>query len=62
MKTLQELFEMYPAEYIEDEEIEWGSPVGGEIKKRPFIFIEQLPADKLDEVIEIVVSTILRSD
>jgi len=30
-KTLRELFEMYPADYIEDEEIEWGSPVGGEI-------------------------------
>ena len=30
-KTLQELFEMYPADYIEDEEIEWGSSVGGEI-------------------------------
>ena len=30
-KTIQELFEMYPADYIEDEEIDWGSPVGGEI-------------------------------
>ena len=30
-KTIQELFEMYPADYIEDEEIDWGNPVGGEI-------------------------------
>ena len=30
-KTIQELFEMYPADYIEDEEIDWGSPVGGEV-------------------------------
>jgi len=30
-RTLQELFDMYPADYIKEEEIEWGSPVGGEI-------------------------------
>ena len=30
-KTLRELFEMYPADYIEDEETDWGKPVGGEI-------------------------------
>ena len=30
-KTLRELFEMYPVDYIEDEEVEWGSPAGGEI-------------------------------
>jgi antitoxin MazE len=29
-KTIQELFELYPANYIEDEEIDWGNPVGGE--------------------------------
>ena len=30
-KTIQELFEMYPADYIKDEEIDWGRPVGGEV-------------------------------
>ena len=30
-KTIQELFEMYPADYIEDEETDWGNPVGGEV-------------------------------
>ena len=30
-KTIQELFKMYPADYIEDEEVEWGNPVGGEV-------------------------------
>jgi len=30
-KTIQELFELYPAEYIEDKEIEWGKPEGGEV-------------------------------
>ena len=30
-RTIQELFELYPADYIEDTEIDWGSPVGGEI-------------------------------
>ena len=29
--TIQELFEIYPADYIEDEEIDWGTPVGGEL-------------------------------
>ena len=29
-KTIQELFEMYPADFIEDEETDWGNPVGGE--------------------------------
>jgi len=32
------------------------------IKKRPYVFIEQLPADKLDEVLNIVISTILKSE
>jgi len=30
-KTIQELFAEYPADYIEDEEFEWGDPVGGEV-------------------------------
>jgi len=30
-KSIQELFELYPADYIEEEEIDWGNPVGGEI-------------------------------
>ena len=30
-KSIQELFEMYPADYIEDNEIDWGKPVGGEV-------------------------------
>jgi len=30
-KTIQELFAEYPADYIEDEEINWGAPVGGEV-------------------------------
>ena len=30
-KTIQELFAEYPADYIEDEELDWGEPVGGEI-------------------------------
>jgi len=30
-KTIQELFAQYPADYIEDEEFDWGDPVGGEI-------------------------------
>ena len=30
-KTIQELFELYPADYIEDQEIDWGNPVGGEV-------------------------------
>jgi len=29
--TIQELFELYPADFIEDEEIDWGEPVGDEI-------------------------------
>ena len=29
-KTIQELFAEYPADYIEDEEISWGQPAGGE--------------------------------
>ena len=29
-KTIQELFAEYPADFIEDEEIDWGAPVGGE--------------------------------
>ena len=30
-KTIQELFEDYPDDYIQEEEIDWGSPVGGEV-------------------------------
>ena len=30
-KNLAQLFEMYPADYIEDEELDWGNPVGNEI-------------------------------
>ena len=30
-KTIQELFDLYPADYIEDDELDWGHPVGGEI-------------------------------
>ena len=33
-----------------------------DIKKRPFLFVEQLPTDKLDEVIEIVVGSIMKSE
>ena len=33
-----------------------------DIKKRPYVFIEQLPEDKLDEVINIVISTIAKSE
>ena len=29
--TIQELFELYPADYIHDEEIDWGEPVGDEV-------------------------------
>jgi len=30
-KTIQELFAQYPTDFIEDEEIDWGDPVGGEV-------------------------------
>ncbi|MCL2405183.1 MAG: AbrB/MazE/SpoVT family DNA-binding domain-containing protein [Defluviitaleaceae bacterium] len=30
-KTIQELFAEHPADYIEDEEIDWGAPIGGEV-------------------------------
>jgi len=30
-KTLVQLFEEYPEEYIQDEELDWGKPVGDEI-------------------------------
>ena len=33
-----------------------------DIKKRPYTTIEQLPTDKLDEVLNIVVSTIAKSE
>ena len=33
-----------------------------DIKKRPHVVIEQLPAEKLDEVINIVISTISKSE
>ena len=29
-KKIQELFEMYPSEYIEEEELHWSGPVGDE--------------------------------
>ena len=29
--TIQELFAQYPADYIEDEEIDWGEAVGDEV-------------------------------
>ena len=29
--TIQELFELYPADFIEDEELDWGKPVGDEV-------------------------------
>ena len=29
-KTTQDLFELYPAVYIEEEETDWGEPVGEE--------------------------------
>jgi len=30
-KTIQELFAEYPADYIEDEKLDWGTPTGGEV-------------------------------
>jgi len=30
-KTIHELFAEYPADYIEDEELDWGTPIGGEV-------------------------------
>ena len=30
-KSIQELFAEYPADYIEDEELDWGTPIGGEV-------------------------------
>jgi len=30
-KNIQELFTQYPADYIEDNEYDWGNPVGGEV-------------------------------
>ena len=30
-KTIQELFAEHPADYIEDEEMNWGQPIGGEV-------------------------------
>ena len=30
-KNLAQLFEMYPVDYIEDEELDWGKPIGDEI-------------------------------
>jgi len=29
--TIQELFKLYPAEFIHDEEIDWGEPTGDEV-------------------------------
>jgi|GEM_PF-4205079 len=28
--TIQERFELYPADFIEDTEIDWGQPIGDE--------------------------------
>ena len=33
-----------------------------DIKKRPFVLVEQLPADKLDEILNVVISTISKSE
>ena len=33
-----------------------------DIKKRTYVLIEQLPADKLDEVLNVVISTISKSE
>ena len=45
-KTIQELFEMYPADYIEDEEIDWASPVGRELLRfsivKSFVYSDSL--------------------
>jgi antitoxin MazE len=30
-KTLAQLFEEYPADYIHDKELDWGKPMGGEV-------------------------------
>jgi len=30
-KNIKELFSEYPIDYIEDNEHDWGSPIGGEI-------------------------------
>ena len=30
-KTIQELFAEHPADYIENDEFDWGAPVGGEV-------------------------------
>jgi len=30
-KTIQELFADHPTDFIEDEELDWGNPVGDEI-------------------------------
>ena len=30
-KSIQELFELYPVDYIEDVEIDWGNPEGSEV-------------------------------
>jgi len=30
-KTIQELFAEHPADFIEDKELDWGEPVGGEV-------------------------------
>jgi len=33
-----------------------------DIKKRPYVLIEQLPSDKLEEVLNIIISTISKSE
>jgi hypothetical protein len=30
-KSLEDMFKLYPADYIEEEELDWGSPVGDEV-------------------------------
>jgi len=30
-KTIQQLFEQHPSDYLEDDEIDWGNPIGGEV-------------------------------
>ena len=29
--SIEELFDMYPSDYIEEEELDWGKPVGDEV-------------------------------
>jgi len=33
-----------------------------DIKKRPYVFVEQIPVDKLDEALNVIISTISKSE